>query len=389
MHIFFVGCVHGLFNQVYQRVDEHLEKGNEIDLVVIAGDLQTFRRENDMQSSSLPLKYRKLGDFPDYFFGRKRAPVPTLLIHGNHENSDYLAQLPLGGYIAPNMFYLGRYGAVVFSVTRGGVRESVRFVGLSGIDYPGSRTRPMSNPPFRRMGDVRTAYHIRDFEYTAFEMLLAAAAEESVGPDPTPTVVLTHDWPAGVLRHPSHGSRVARRFQVEMRKKGPECVGSVGYAASLRGALARFRPIARAPPPLRMWVAAHHHHKFRATLPVPSFGVLDPERPLMMTEREITGVFTPVEFLALGKVGQFDWGELHDVRGARHAEGGPGADGFALDRIFASVITGEERTEHIAVPDVGFVPHEGHFAGNPQHLAIVRALGIPNPLPWREGPGAH
>jgi len=33
----------------------------------------------------------------------------TIFIGGNHEASNYLQELPYGGWVAPNIYYLGEY----------------------------------------------------------------------------------------------------------------------------------------------------------------------------------------------------------------------------------------------------------------------------------------
>ena len=38
------------------------------------------------------------------------APVLTVFIGGNHEASNYLQELPYGGWAAPNIYYMGEYG---------------------------------------------------------------------------------------------------------------------------------------------------------------------------------------------------------------------------------------------------------------------------------------
>jgi lariat debranching enzyme len=42
---------------------------------------------------AVPHKYKQMGDFHEYYTGKKVAPVPTLFIGGNHEASKYLADL--------------------------------------------------------------------------------------------------------------------------------------------------------------------------------------------------------------------------------------------------------------------------------------------------------
>lgn len=43
-----------------------------------------------------------------YYSGEKNAPVLTVFIGGNHEASNHLQELPYGGWVAPNIYYLGR-----------------------------------------------------------------------------------------------------------------------------------------------------------------------------------------------------------------------------------------------------------------------------------------
>lgn len=59
-----------------------------------------------------------------YYSGEKKAPVLTIFIGGNHEASNYLQELPYGGWVAPNIYYLGRAGVVNF----GGIRIGGNYV---------------------------------------------------------------------------------------------------------------------------------------------------------------------------------------------------------------------------------------------------------------------
>ena len=42
-----------------------------------------------------------------YYSGEKKAPVLTVVIGGNHEASSHLQELSYGGWLAPNIYYLG------------------------------------------------------------------------------------------------------------------------------------------------------------------------------------------------------------------------------------------------------------------------------------------
>jgi len=116
---------------------------------LVCGDIQTPRHKRDLDSMSVPLKYRKMGSFPDYFYGRKHIPVPTVVIGGNHEASAYLSELFYGGFLCPNMYYLGSAGVINVS--------GIRIAGISGIydprHYNWGKTFAF-DPGFSQMKDI-------------------------------------------------------------------------------------------------------------------------------------------------------------------------------------------------------------------------------------------
>ena len=67
----------------------------------------------------------KIWNFHRYYSGEKLAPVPTVFIGGNHEASNYLQELPYGGWVAPNIYFLGNTGVLRFG--------NLRIAGVSGI----------------------------------------------------------------------------------------------------------------------------------------------------------------------------------------------------------------------------------------------------------------
>lgn len=58
-----------------------------------------------------------------YYSGKKKAPILTIFVGGNHEASNYLQELPYGGWVAPNIYYLGAAGVVSI----GGIRIGGNF----------------------------------------------------------------------------------------------------------------------------------------------------------------------------------------------------------------------------------------------------------------------
>ncbi|KAG8943564.1 hypothetical protein FRC04_002789 [Tulasnella sp. 424] len=97
-----------------------------------------------------------MGDFSKYYTGEKVAPILTLIIGGNHEASNYMWELYHGGFLAPNMYYLGAAGVVQFN--------GIRVAGLSGIykshDY---RIGHYESLPYDQ-GSMRSIYHVRQYD---------------------------------------------------------------------------------------------------------------------------------------------------------------------------------------------------------------------------------
>lgn len=79
---------------IYRDILENeRESGEQVDLVLLCGDIQALRNEADLPSLAVPDKYKRLGDFPSYYSGEKTAPILTLVIGGNHEASNYMWEL--------------------------------------------------------------------------------------------------------------------------------------------------------------------------------------------------------------------------------------------------------------------------------------------------------
>lgn len=66
-----------------------------------------------------------MNTFYKYYSGEKQAPVLTIFVGGNHEAYNHLREIPYGGWVAPNIYYLGSSGVVNF--------RGLRIAGYSGI----------------------------------------------------------------------------------------------------------------------------------------------------------------------------------------------------------------------------------------------------------------
>jgi len=150
------GCCHGELDEIYDSIRSAASRGFKTDLLLICGDFQCVRNMSDFQSVAVPIKYRKLKNFQEYVTGAKVAPVMTIFIGGNHEASNILQSLYYGGFVAPNIYFLGFAGVVRFG--------GLRIAGLSGIfNEQHYRLGRYEEPPYNE-GSVRSIYHLREVE---------------------------------------------------------------------------------------------------------------------------------------------------------------------------------------------------------------------------------
>jgi lariat debranching enzyme len=120
-----------------------------------------------------------MGDFHRYYSGETQAPVLTIVIGGNHEASNYLSELPYGGWLAPNIYYTGTAGVIRYG--------PYRILGMSGIyDLADYRKPHHEQLPYSR-DDIRSVYHVRECDVAK---LLQLRHPVDIG--------LSHDWPRRV-----------------------------------------------------------------------------------------------------------------------------------------------------------------------------------------------
>jgi hypothetical protein len=227
---------------------------------------QSVRTEEDMECLACPPKYRAMHDFykcvrtlpacdglsrrsrpvasrlllllllcrvcARYYTGEAVAPVLTLFIGGNHEASNYLRELHYGGWVAPNIYYMGSSGVVRF----GGLRLG----GVSGIFKAYDFNKPYHERPPYSESALKSVFHVRRHDFDRLGMLT-----------PRMDVFLSHDWPQGVARYGNLNAlfRAKKHLREEVLD---DSLGCPPAAAVLH----RLQP--------RFWFSAHLHVKYAA-----------------------------------------------------------------------------------------------------------------------------
>nr|XP_006123766.1 lariat debranching enzyme [Pelodiscus sinensis] len=179
-----------------------------------------------LQASGFPQK--------KYYSGEKKAPVLTIFIGGNHEASNHLQELPYGGWVAPNIYYLGYAGVVKY--------RGVRIGGISGIfkshDY---RKGHFECPPYNQQ-TIRSAYHVRNIEVFKLKQLKHPM-----------DVFMSHDWPRSIYHYGNKKQLLKMksffRHEVENNTLGSPAASEL---------LQHFQPT--------YWFSAHLHVKFAALM---------------------------------------------------------------------------------------------------------------------------
>ena len=228
------GCGHGTLDNIYASADfARIKKGwDSIDLLIIGGDLQTVRNVFDLNCVSMPLKYRAMGDFHKYYSGERIAPILTIFVGGNHEASNYLFELHFGGWVAPNIYYMGAANVLRFG--------PLRIMGMSGIYKPHDYQKPHSERLPYSESDVKSIYHVREINV---RKLLHIRTQLDIG--------ISHDWPNGMEWRGDY----KQLFRFKPFFADDANMGRLGSMAA-RGVLIELKP--------RFWFSAHLHCEYLA-----------------------------------------------------------------------------------------------------------------------------
>jgi lariat debranching enzyme len=218
---------------MYDAIRKAQEENNfTVDLLIVCGDFQAMRNATDLEVMSCPAKYREIGDFHEYYSGKRVAPVLTLFIGGNHEASSHGAELFHGGWAAPNIYYLGAAGVIQVG--------NLRIGGLSGIykshDYIKAHNETLPYYP----NEIKSIYHVRSYDVFKLHQI-----EEPMD------VMLSHDWPANI----EHYGDTERLFRCKPHFRSDSEKGELGNPPA-EGLLKKLKP--------RYWFSGHMHCKFEA-----------------------------------------------------------------------------------------------------------------------------
>ena len=235
LNIAVVGCGHGMLDEIYSTLTLLcMEKSIQIHLLIICGDFQAIRDENDLDSMAVPEKFRVLGSFTDYYHGVKVAPFLTLFIGGNHESSKLMKDLCMGGWVAQNIYYMGLANVVSFA--------GLRIGGLSGIyNQRHYKQHHYESHPFSE-DQKRSIYHVREEDVKKFLNL-------RTGVD----IFISHDWPVGITDYGDVGQLIRKKpfFQEDIANK------QLGNPYSFQ-ILTHLAP--------SYWFSGHLHVKFAAVV---------------------------------------------------------------------------------------------------------------------------
>ncbi|KAJ8713542.1 hypothetical protein PYW07_013912 [Mythimna separata] len=236
MKIAVEGCAHGELEKIYECIETiQTREGIKIDLLICCGDFQSVRNHEDLGSMAVPEKYQNMCSFYKYYSGEKKAPIMTIFIGGNHEASNYLQELPYGGWVAPNIYYLGRAGVVKYG--------DLRIGGMSGIykgqDYLQGHWECL---PYTGRS-LRTVYHIR-----CLEVFRLSQIKDKVH------VMLSHDWPRGITDYGNTENLLKRKTFLREDIEANQ-LGSVPAMKLLQTMQPEY------------WFSAHLHCQYAALVP--------------------------------------------------------------------------------------------------------------------------
>ncbi|KAJ7764589.1 lariat debranching enzyme, C-terminal domain-containing protein [Mycena maculata] len=241
MRIAVVGCSHGGLDTIYKaihRLDAKTKKSGElpVELLLACGDFQATRNNADLYTMKAPTRFRLLRDFHNYYAGRKKAPLLTIVVGGNHEAMGHMWECYHGGWLAPNIYFLGYAGCVL-------VDGWLRIAGSSGTYKAADwKTGHFERVPFIP-STLDSVYHARQYDVMRLMELQHHGSKVDI--------FMSHDWPRGIERHGDTDAllREMPAFKDSIRSN---TLGSPGHEVLLK----TLKPA--------RWCSGHMHVRFTA-----------------------------------------------------------------------------------------------------------------------------
>lgn len=145
-----------------------------------------------------------------------------------------LLQLPYGGFVAPNIYYMGISNVIHFL--------GLRIAGISGIynAYDHLLPRPSNSTTVDWHTDKRSVYHVRDNDLIPLAMLSGKL-----------DIVMSHDWPNGIAKYGDMEQLLRRKPYFEKDLKRGELGSPLSWYL-----LRTLRP--------HWWTSAHLHVRYTA-----------------------------------------------------------------------------------------------------------------------------
>lgn len=114
-----------------------------------------------------------------------KFPCLVVICGGNDEAGDLIAQLPFGGFIAPNIYYMGRAGIIDY--------KGMRISGYGGVFAISDFGRNVyERVPLVEEKDVKSSIHVRAF--SGLQLYLYSVFEQDIF-SKQPDFLMSHDWP--------------------------------------------------------------------------------------------------------------------------------------------------------------------------------------------------
>jgi len=108
-------------------------------------------------------------------------------VGGNHEASNYLREIQLGGWVAPNIYYLGSSGVVQIKKQN----FKLRVGGISGIFNFFDFNQSVNEHLPIQYSNQKSIFHQKQIEILKLALIKQAHMD----------VFLSHDWPNGIYQY--------------------------------------------------------------------------------------------------------------------------------------------------------------------------------------------